>query len=214
MGSPITMEESVAMEEFIIVEDLVPIEEPITIGEPITVEEPISPTAENFAYAQPGLEPHASKSYSHVIPEDGSEPVCLISIAITTSRLMLTNTQYFSEIAVSKENLLELERQEEALENMRIQHEQWKVKMEALDMKILDGINQLGARSANAVSRARTRGTRGRGRGGGRSGSMSLEKSIGILGFGDMNAGIAMVLAKGVLDRQTELGPDDFEAGF
>lgn len=86
--------------------------------------------------------------------------------------------------------------------------------MEELDKRILDGITQLGTRSANAVPRARTRGTRGRSRGGGRSGSASLEKSIGILGFGDMNAGIAMMLAKGVLDRQTELGPDDFEAGF
>lgn len=97
MGEPGTTE------EFIIVEDLVPIEEsitirelitveePMTVEESVTVEEPISLTAENFVYAQPSLEPRA-KSYSHVIPEDGSEPVCLISIAIITSRLMLTNT--------------------------------------------------------------------------------------------------------------------------
>lgn len=86
--------------------------------------------------------------------------------------------------------------------------------MDGLDKKILDGLNEL---RSNGVAKTRGQGTvRGRGaRRGVRKGvGIALGKNIDALKIGDMNASIAMALATEVLDRQTELGPDDFEVGF
>lgn len=182
-------------------------EEAIIIKKPLIFKEPASSTSKDFVYPQP--ETRVFKSYSNVIPEDNSEPVCLIFIAIITLKLTLTNTRYlWEQITVSREDLDELERQEEALEDMRLQQAQWKMKMDELDMRILNGINKLGAHSVAAMPKVNTRSTRGRGRG------CILDNSIDALGFGDMNASIAMMLAKGVLYRGTDLGLDEFEAGF
>lgn len=127
----------------------------------------------------------------------------------------LVNTHRFSkQVAVSKVDLEELQRQEEALENLYIQQAEWKIGMDELDKKILDGLNEL---RSNGVAKARGQGTiRGGGaRRGVRKGvGIALGRNIDALKIGDMNANIAMVLATEVLGRQTELGPDDFEAGF
>lgn len=125
----------------------------------------------------------------------------------------LTNAHHcWEQVAVSKEDLDELQKQEEVLENLYVQQAEWRIGIDELDKKILDGLNEL---RSNGVAKTRGQGSarsRGRRRGGRRSVGIALGKNIDALKIGDMNASIAMVLATEVLSRQTELGPDDFEA--
>lgn len=125
----------------------------------------------------------------------------------------LTNARHcWKQVAVSKEDLDELQKQEETLENLYIRQAEWRIGIDELDKKILDGLNEL---RSNGVAKTRGQGsTRSRGgrRGGRRSMGVALGKNIDALKIGDMNSSIAMVLATEVLSRQTELGPDDFEA--
>lgn len=135
----------------------------------------------------------------------------MYSIIILKSTL--TNAHHcWEQVAVSKEDLDELQKQEEVLENLYVQQAEWRIGIDELDKKILDGLNEL---RSNGVAKTRGQGSarsRGRRRGGRRSVGVALGKNIDALKIRDMNASIAMVLATEVLSRQTELGPDDFEA--
>lgn len=125
----------------------------------------------------------------------------------------LTNAHNcWEQVAVSKEDLDELQKQEEVLENLYVQQAEWRIGIDELDKKILDGLNEL---RYNGVAKTRGQGSargRGRRRGGRRSVGVALGKNIDALKIRDMNASIAMVLATEVLSRQTELSPDNFEA--
>lgn len=127
----------------------------------------------------------------------------------------LTNTRHSSkQAAVSKEDLKELQRQEAALENLYIQQTEWKIGMDKLDKKILDGLGELGSSGVAGTMGQDTIRGRGTRRGVRKGVGIALGRNIDALKIGDMNASIAMILATEVLDRQTELGPDDFEAEF
>lgn len=143
------------------------------------------------------------RTYSRVIPENGAEPVNIIFANSLTSAVMNNNSPHFSkQVPLTEDEITHLEKLEDDLEQALLEQAQWGIHMAELDKRIQHGIDSLRAgqkeeRAENLKLQTRRKGTRG--------------TNTDYLIFGDMNANIAMGLAKGVFDRMEEL---EEEAGL